>query len=129
MNSGNFIKPNIGGANRNRGGFSGSHRASRGAGNYGGRPFGRNSFRGGGKNYGRSGGEHIDISRFINKAVVTEEAGRYVPEHTFADFPIDVRLKQNIIAKGYKEPTPIQDRTIPYILKGQDIVGIANTGT
>ncbi len=141
MNSGNFIKPNIGGANRNRGGFSGGHRASHGAGNYGGRPFGRNSFRGarkpfrgggfrgGKKDYGRRGGERIDISRFVNKAVVTEEAGRYVPEHAFDGVSIDARLKQNIIAKKYAEPTPIQDRAIPHILKGQDIVGVANTGT
>jgi superfamily II DNA/RNA helicase len=38
-------------------------------------------------------------------------------------------LKQGIIKKGYTLPTPIQDRSIPHILKGEDIVGIANTGT
>jgi len=74
-------------------------------------------------------GDHIDTSRFINKAVITEEIDRFIPEHSFADFQVDNRLKQTIAAKGYMEPTPIQDRTIPYILKGTDIVGIANTGT
>ena len=30
---------------------------------------------------------------------------------------------------GYSQPTPIQVRTIPHILKGRDIVGCAQTGT
>ncbi len=67
--------------------------------------------------------------RFINKAVITEEVEHFKPEHRFADFKIDEHLKNSIISKGYTAPTPIQDRTIPHILLGADIVGIANTGT
>lgn len=74
-------------------------------------------------------GEKIDFSRFINKAVITEEAEIFKPEHNFDDFKIDERLKKSIIGKGYKEPTPIQDRVISHILKGSDLVGVANTGT
>lgn len=73
--------------------------------------------------------QNISHSRFINKAVITEEVEHFVPEHSFADFIIEENLKRAIISKGYKLPTPIQDRCIPHILKGQDIVGIANTGT
>ena len=40
-----------------------------------------------------------------------------------------MRIKQNITKKGYETPTPIQDQSIPHILQGRDIVGIANTGT
>lgn len=83
--------------------------------------------RGGGRNVSK--GHLIDPARFINKITVTEEVVHFVPEHNFADFQIDERLKKGIIAKGYVKPTPIQDRTIPLILKGQDVVGIANTGT
>ncbi len=74
-------------------------------------------------------GQSIHPSRFVNKAVITETAEIFVPQYRFADFLIDERLKANIISKGYVEPTPIQDRAIPHILKGQDVVGIANTGT
>ena len=61
--------------------------------------------------------------------MITEEAEHFKPEHAFADFAIDANIKRAIAAKGYGEPTPIQDRAIPHILKGQDIIGIANTGT
>lgn len=74
-------------------------------------------------------GQYIDISKFINKAVITEETEHFIPDHAFADFKIDEKLKANIISKGYVMPTPIQDKAIPHILRGSDIVGIANTGT
>ena len=45
------------------------------------------------------------------------------------DLNVDPRIKHNIGRKGYTTPTPIQDKAIPHILLGRDIVGIANTGT
>ena len=74
-------------------------------------------------------GQHIDISRFINKAEPSAVAEIYEPKHRFSDFEVDVRIKHNIIKKGYETPTPIQDQSIPHIVQGRDIVGIANTGT
>ncbi len=78
---------------------------------------------------GKGASQYIDPNKFINKAVITETVEHFVPEHQFIDFQIDEKLKANIISKGYVTPTPIQDRAIPHVLKGEDIVGIANTGT
>lgn len=70
-----------------------------------------------------------DVSKFINKAIITEEVEVFVPEHQFGDFSLDQRIKNNVAGKGYTTPTPIQDRAIPHVLRGSDVVGIANTGT
>ena len=77
----------------------------------------------------RHTGEYIDISRFINKADPAQVVEVYEPKHSFSDFEVDARIKQNIAKKGYETPTPIQDQSIPHIVQGRDIVGIANTGT
>jgi ATP-dependent RNA helicase RhlE len=87
---------------------------------YGSRPAPRRGF---------NTGQYIDPSRFINKAVITEKIEHFVPDHAFTDFHIDEKLKKNIVDKGYVNPTPIQDKSIPHILRGNDLVGIANTGT
>ncbi|MDB5259483.1 MAG: putative box helicase domain protein [Candidatus Taylorbacteria bacterium] len=115
---------------------SGGFVGSRSGVGYGGRSTGAAyGSRFGGRSGGRGGGksERIDISRFIRKApvstAVTEEIPAYVPEHKFVDFLISDLIKQNITEKGYVTPTPIQDRAIPQVLLGRDVVGIANTGT
>lgn len=53
----------------------------------------------------------------------------FVPTNSFADFQVIDQLKKNILKHGYSVPMPIQDQTIPLILSGRDVVGIANTGT
>lgn len=82
----------------------------------------------GGSKKGRFGGERIDFSRFIQKAVHVEEKP-YVAKHTFADFPFHEQLHKNIVRAGYTSPRPIQDQSILPVLKGKDVFGMANTGT
>lgn len=75
-------------------------------------------------------GSRIDVSRFIQKCSIEDDKEEpYVPNNRFVDFEVDQRLKDNIIKKGYVNPTPIQDKAIPAVLQGKDVVGIANTGT
>lgn len=71
----------------------------------------------------------FDPTQFINKnpAAVTETV--YEPTHQFGDFAIDARLKQTIASLGMVTPSPIQDQVIPRILAGEDVVGLAETGT
>ncbi len=42
---------------------------------------------------------------------------------------IDKRIKEAIAELGYTEPTPIQEKAIPSLLEGRDLIGCAQTGT
>ncbi|MFH0988263.1 MAG: DEAD/DEAH box helicase [Parcubacteria group bacterium] len=70
-----------------------------------------------------------DVSKFINKAIPQTVEQEYRSVNSFADFAVDERLKKNIIRAKYATPTPIQDKIIPHVLAGRDVVGTANTGT
>jgi len=76
-----------------------------------------------------NGGSKISHSRFICKADPIISSSPYIPKNKFSDFKINDVLKSNIIKKGYIDPTPIQDVSIPFVLSGRDVVGVANTGT
>ena len=78
---------------------------------------------------GRGQGQYIDPAMFVKKAIQVTETTVFQPEHLFSDFEIHEKLKANIAKRNYVHPTPIQDGAIPQILKGRDVIGIANTGT
>ncbi len=71
----------------------------------------------------------ISAGRSQSSPAFTPDKKEYEPKHLFGNFDICDELKRNIEKKQYKLPTPIQDQTIPAILEGRDIIGIANTGT
>ena len=71
----------------------------------------------------------IEISKYVKKTVGNITKEEYVSKTNFSELDINPKLKNNILSKGYTKPTPIQDQTIPEILEGKDILGIANTGT
>ena len=48
---------------------------------------------------------------------------------TFEDFGFNRQVLNAIADAGYENPTPIQTKAIPPILNGQDVLGIAQTGT
>lgn len=47
----------------------------------------------------------------------------------FADYRISSQLKNNLEEMGFKRPTDIQFKCIPPILKGEDLLAVAQTGT
>ena len=47
----------------------------------------------------------------------------------FKDLGLSPKILQAIEEKGYEEPTPVQEKSIPAILEGRDLVGSAQTGT
>ena len=42
---------------------------------------------------------------------------------------LDLRLQHAVADAGYVVPTPIQEKAIPYLLEGRDLIGCAQTGT
>ncbi|MBP6062740.1 MAG: DEAD/DEAH box helicase [Fusobacteriaceae bacterium] len=47
----------------------------------------------------------------------------------FNEFNLKEQIIKQIEVVGYKEPTPIQEKTIPFVLQGKDVLGLAKTGT
>ena len=48
---------------------------------------------------------------------------------TFADLGLAPRIVTALTAMGLTTPTPIQERSIPHIMAGRDLMGLAQTGT
>lgn len=82
------------------------------------------------RNQGRRIAKSFDPTDVIfaqrNTSIVTHE---YKNINNFSDFKIDEKIRKNVLDKHFDSPTPIQDQSIPEILKGKDLIGIANTGT
>lgn len=90
------------------------------------RKRGHNSHQGGRRKFS---GDKININRFINKAEKIENDEVFVPRYSFGELELHDSLKRSIKKCGFVVPTPIQDKAIPAILAGQDVIGLANTGT
>ena len=48
---------------------------------------------------------------------------------SFDQFGLDPRILSAIERMGYTQPTPIQEKAIPVVLMGGDVMGAAQTGT
>ena len=47
----------------------------------------------------------------------------------FGELGLSKSLLRAVKQSGYEEATPIQEQTIPMVLKGEDVIGQAQTGT
>ena len=48
---------------------------------------------------------------------------------SFESFNLNAKVMAGVRAQGYTTPTPIQLKSIPPIMQGRDIIGLAQTGT
>lgn len=71
----------------------------------------------------------FDPSRFINTNPVEAKEEAFVPKNQFDTLGLEDKLVKSVLSQGIKTPTPIQDQIIPEILKGHDVIGLAETGT
>lgn len=106
----------------------------------------RNSFRSGSRgrhnrfnsNPRRSGGNRSGRGRFQPKQLDTrlfiKPADAVLNEvapvtNSFNDFKLPKQLIGNLGNMGFNTPTPIQDQALTPALNGQDVIGLADTGT
>ncbi|WP_287001558.1 DEAD/DEAH box helicase, partial [Gordonia sp. UBA7860] len=60
----------------------------------------------------------------------TDEAAEIQPPAVqFCDFDIDPRILSALTDLGYETPSAVQEQAIPPLLDGEDVMGLAQTGT
>ncbi len=77
----------------------------------------------------RQRGSSVNPNLFVKKAQEITSEPEASTEARFDHYLIADMIKQNIAAHGYTIPTPIQEKSIPEILLGRDVIGMAKTGT
>jgi ATP-dependent RNA helicase RhlE len=60
-----------------------------------------------------------------------EQGTRRMPENgtSFARFGLHPEIVRAVAEKRYTAPTPIQEKAIPHVMEGKDLLGCAQTGT
>ena len=61
--------------------------------------------------------------------VETNNITKSISEHSFEDLGLDENSLQSLKKLGFKNPTPIQEKSIPELISGHDTVGLAQTGS
>ena len=117
---------------RNKSGVSKRRTFSKGS-NVGSHKFGGNrNSRGTRRHSGGRGARKMPTfnpSQFINTNPVDTVEEVYSPKNTFDTFGLNSKLAKTVASMGITTPTPIQDQIIPEIMKGNDVIGLAETGT
>ncbi|AAS52599.1 AEL086Wp [Eremothecium gossypii ATCC 10895] len=72
-------------------------------------------------------GDKDDVDSYFN--TTSQLAASKAKKGSFASFGLSKFILGNISRKGFRQPTPIQRKTIPLILQQRDIVGMARTGS
>ena len=61
--------------------------------------------------------------------MTSSDLGAALPTPTFADLPIHPAVLTAVEEVGYETPSAVQAATIPAMMEGADVVGLAQTGT
>lgn len=77
-----------------------------------------------------SGMSEEDVAEY-RKSLAIRVSGLDVPRpiKTFAEAGFSVELMKAIAKQAYEKPTPIQCQSLPVVLSGRDVIGIAKTGS
>ncbi|KAJ2711616.1 ATP-dependent RNA helicase dbp10, partial [Coemansia spiralis] len=86
---------------------------------------------------GPKAGEEADAASGSSDESEAEAIQRSVQAHNrkkkksggFQSMGLHPPLFRAVLSKGFKVPTPIQRKTIPVIMEGRDVVGMARTGS
>lgn len=97
--------------------------------NFRSRPRGFGRSRGFGSRSRRPAFSGTNSSLYVNKVVELPDQIQEPITHTFEDFLLNPIVLARVKAKGYVTPTPIQDKAIPIVMSGRDVIGLADTGT
>ncbi|GAO46854.1 hypothetical protein G7K_1072-t1 [Saitoella complicata NRRL Y-17804] len=65
----------------------------------------------------------------INRKSTVGVKGKKAKSGGFQSMGLSANILKAIVAKGFKVPTPIQRKTIPLVIEGRDVVGMARTGS
>src|SRR3990167_5474746 len=64
--------------------------------------------------------------------IPVDVSGNNIPDcniELFSDADLGVILNRNIQLAGYKQPTPVQKKSLPIVLEGRDLMACAQTGS
>ena len=118
-------EPRGGGFRGHGGGFHGHGGFGHGGGFHGGHGGGRPFFHHGPHNRHFGLAEH-DAAPIVPPVPTTPPPAAFQAS-VFGK--LDPRLQYAIADAGYAVPTPIQEKAIPFVLEGRDLIGCAQTGT
>lgn len=73
-----------------------------------------------------AGVRSLDCAVFYRHFIIINGKSFYMK---FADLGLSPEVLRAVGDSGYDTPTPIQEKAIPYVLMGRDVLGTAQTGT
>src|SRR5688572_21071089 len=73
----------------------------------------------------------LSAARFSREEQVTNSYAQpdMTGAHPFAALGLAAPFVRAVASEGYSKPTPVQERAIPHVLEGRDVLGCAQTGT